>query len=708
MDFFRSFVSTHTDLSDSLLSRVDVSSPDGFYPIEVRDARDDFSHVSRFLGFILLADGLFSVEHGKEKPWWFYKECIEYRWREMFSLPPPIVEDSVTVCDEFMVDSVDYDYYRSEIYDFDDDTPLVPSSCDDEVQVVEFIPEPQLEDPIEIIPTVEVEAHLDWNIVDNVIPDVSSLTAQLDWKCLTMVAVENVLKNNEIPIHNSLKPLHTGCIQDAIDECFPHHHEIDDRYFQSMVETSDIDLELDAAKLDLSKFPKRLEIRFDWEPVISSGITTTRYNSFREAALAIKKRNLNVPNLTTSLDVRSLVPKVMKQFHKLFDLGKLVGFPDDFHDVGCFLLDYLKRKGLSYDSLEPSHMVAINKYRHMIKSQLKPVEEDSLHVERPLPATITYHGKEKVCVTTPFFLSLAAKLLLCLSDKVVIPMGKEHSLFDIDVHVFRRVSFWKEIDYSKFDKSQGELHHEIQKAIFEDLRCDNGFLNTWFHAHKSSSIFDSDAGIGFSTDFQRRTGDACTYLGNTLVTLATLAFVYDLDDPDVGLIVVSGDDSLIGTFERPLPRDKEHLCSTLFNFETKFPHNQPFICSKFLVEVETVEGSGKVIAVPSPTKLLMKLGTKIMSKHLFPAWAESIRDYAAPFKNAEVAEKACALAEYRFGRRKFKFLLPAIHDVIWLLQDNTRLKTLFFTNDRFKSDDCHDFKVNRDDRGKPRVRSKRK
>ncbi|AYE53925.1 RNA polymerase [Tea plant line pattern virus] len=666
------------------------------------DKVEENTHISRFIGWVILRKVFFSEEFASDE-YYFYSDCLRLRFFELFSVPMELYDANDSGSTNVVFVESDASYYK-EMEDLDlafsfpseDKRGDVNDSSPDSVELTE-------------VSQVEVEPYLDFKLEVCTLPDDEGLCRQLDWKAQTHVVVENVLRNSSIEIINSMRTYNANCIQDAIDEVFPHHFSVDDRYFQTFVETSDIDLELDAAHIDMSKFPKKFDIHFDWEPKLSTGLTSTRYNSFREAALAIKKRNLNVPDLTADLDVDSLVPKVMERFLKILDLGKLSGFPDDSHDVGCFLLDYLSRKGLSYDVLEPGCMVSLNKYRHMIKSQLKPVEEDSLHVERPLAATITYHGKEKVSVTTPFFLSLAAKLLCVLSDKVVIPMGKEHQLFDINVDVFRKIKFWKEIDYSKFDKSQGKLHHEIQRAIFRDLQCDEGFLSTWFHSHEFSTIFDSEAGIGFSTDFQRRTGDACTYLGNTLVTLATLSFVYDLDSPDVGLIVVSGDDSLIGTFHSELPREREILCSTLFNFETKFPHNQPFICSKFLVEIETTDGRGKVVAVPSPIKLLMKLGPKSMNKQLFPAWVESIKDYAAPFRNAFVAEQVCNLASYRFGRRCFTFLLPAISEVLWMLSNpNVKLKEkLFLQNSSYLSNHCHDRREKEKKRNRPRARSKR-
>lgn len=186
-------------------------------------------------------------------------------------------------------------------------------------------------------------------------------------------------------------------------------------------------------------------------------------------------------------------------------------------------------------------------------------------------------------------------------------------------------------------------------------------MTTWFNSHEKSHIRDRDCGIGFSVDYQRRTGDACTYLGNTLVTLSVLSYVYDLSNPNILFVAASGDDSLIGSRE-PLPREKEDLCVSLFNFETKFPHNQPFICSKFLLVVECEDGSEEVLAVPNPLKLLQKLGPKNLQVTVLDDYYQSLCDILWVFNDADVCRRTAELAEYRRfkGTKKCLFLESAL------------------------------------------------
>nr|ALJ96777.1 p2 protein [Parietaria mottle virus] len=453
-------------------------------------------------------------------------------------------------------------------------------------------------------------------------------------------------------------------IQSAVDELFPHHHSVEDRFFQEWVETHDIDLEVSDCNLDMSVFN-------DWSkgtdtrlvPQMCVGGLSHRVPTQREALLAIKKRNMNVPELQSQFDHEDVLNRCVNRFltHVVDKtrLGKLM--PISGEEV-YFFNQYLENKNPPLSEYKgPVPLLALDKYMHMIKTTLKPVEDDSLHIERPVPATITYHKKGVVMMTSPYFLCAMVRLLYVLKSKVFIPTGKYHQIFQMDPVRLKNSKFFKEIDFSKFDKSQGRLHHDVQLRLFLHLGIPQHFVDTWFNAHERSHIRDRDCGIGFSVDYQRRTGDACTYLGNTLVTLSVLSYVYDLSKPDILFVAASGDDSLIGSLN-PLPRDKEDLCVSLFNLETKFPHNQPFPCSKFLLVVECDDGTEEVLAVPNPLKILQKMGPKNLQVTVLDDYYQSLCDILWVFEDADICRRVAQLAEYRQfkGKRSCMFLESAL------------------------------------------------
>nr|WFG33696.1 MAG: RNA-dependent RNA polymerase [Solanum nigrum ilarvirus 1]WFG33701.1 MAG: RNA-dependent RNA polymerase [Solanum nigrum ilarvirus 1] len=453
-------------------------------------------------------------------------------------------------------------------------------------------------------------------------------------------------------------------IQSAIDELYPHHHCVDDRFFQEWVETHDIDLEVSDCNLDFSVFndwTKGVDTRL--VPNLQVGGLSHRVPTQNEALIAIKKRNMNVPELQNQFDHDTVLNRCVNRFiTHIIDKSRLSKLKPISGEEVFFFNQYLENKKPPLSEYKgPVPLLALDRYLHMIKTTLKPVEEDSLHIERPVPATITYHRKGTVMMTTPYFLAAMARLLYVVKSKIYIPTGKFHQIFQMNPDNLKHSKYFKEIDFSKFDKSQGRLHHDIQLKLLLHLGIPQHFIETWFNAHERSHIRDRDCGVGFSVDYQRRTGDACTYLGNTLVTLSVLSYVYDLSSPNILLVAASGDDSLIGSVS-PLPRDNEDLCVSLFNLETKFPHNQPFICSKFLLVVECDDGSEEVLAVPNPLKLLQKLGPKNLQVTVLDDYYQSLCDILWVFEDADICRRTAELAEYRHfkGRKNCLFLESAL------------------------------------------------
>ncbi|UTQ50859.1 MAG: RNA-dependent RNA polymerase [Tomato ilarvirus 1] len=458
------------------------------------------------------------------------------------------------------------------------------------------------------------------------------------------------------------KVCHPTIIQDAINDIFPFHHEIDDRYFQTWVETEDISLEVSKCWIDASNFRDFDKGRSSYaEPIFQSGATSRRVNTQRETLLAVKKRNMNIPELQACFDMNSEVNTCFERFlTHVVDLNRLRRLTPMLGTEVEFFKRYIEGKNPPLKEYEgPLPLQSLDKYMHMVKTTLKPVEDNSLRYERPICATITYHKKGIVMQSSPVFLSAMSRIFYVLKSKIHIPSGKWHQLFTLDADAFDAAKWFKEVDFSKFDKSQGELHHKVQEKIFHALKLPPDFVDMWFTSHEQSHITDRETGFGFSVDYQRRTGDANTYLGNTLVTLICLARVYDLCDPNVTFVVASGDDSLIGSLEE-LPRAPEHLFTSLFNFEAKFPHNQPFICSKFLISVDLEDGSREVIAVPNPAKLLIKMGRKDCQLDSLDEIYTSWLDVVHYFRDSRVCEKVAKLCAYRQTRRDSMYLLSAL------------------------------------------------
>nr|UCJ00330.1 polymerase P2 [Prune dwarf virus] len=649
------------DLEDDYSFSMDDCS----YDLELTDAQLDYAEVLQQQKYF------FSESLGK-----VVVDCD-------FSLDSedPSIKDVINIPDEIPEDFPQENVPTETVVDV---PQIVSDDVEEQVVAGELIPSCETVNE-NVCVEVKFPTHLTPRFLATYLPDVDrvvlvdgdtidgfdKLISRNDWFFLKKLLPNIPLPSDGDVLLSGIKPTSPGVLQFALDELFPYHNLVDDRFFQELVECNDIALELDDCSFDLSHF-------VSWDKG-KSGVD----------ALSVKKRNMNVPILNTVLNVEDVSNKIVNRFFEtVVDINLLTTLPDviSIGEVNYFS-DYLKGKAINDDELyvDPICLVSMDKYRHMIKSQLKPVEDNSLMFERPLAATITFHDKGKVMSTSPIFLAAATRLFACLNEKISIPSGKYHQLFSLDAERFDSVRFWKEVDFSKFDKSQQELHHEIQRKIFLRLGVPQEFVNTWFTSHCRSHISDA-SGLRFSVNYQRRTGDACTYLGNTIVTLAALCYVYDLRSSNVVMVVASGDDSLIGSYSE-LDRSFEHLFSTLFNFEAKFPHNQPFICSKFLLTMPTRSGGKQVVAVPNPAKLLIKLGVKSMTVDKFDDWFQSWLDLIHYFDDYYLIEVVCSMASYRYIRRPSQFLVSAISSLKSLFANKKKCKDFLFPGLRDKNPD---------------------
>lgn len=96
-------------------------------------------------------------------------------------------------------------------------------------------------------------------------------------------------------------------------------------------------------------------------------------------------------------------------------------------------------------------------------------------------------------------------------------------------------------------------------------------------------------GYGFEVGpihFERKSGDPATLLFNTLVNLAALATAFDLTDPEVTVVAIVGDDSLIGYTSDIPPISMSRDIEMLFNFHAKYEYVGGYaeFCSRYLVD----------------------------------------------------------------------------------------------------------------------------
>lgn len=130
-------------------------------------------------------------------------------------------------------------------------------------------------------------------------------------------------------------------------------------------------------------------------------------------------------------------------------------------------------------------------------------------------------------------------------------------------------------------------------------------VNFWFGCHIQNKLYVRKYGLSVVTQFQRRSGDILTFIGNTIVTMLALCYAYKYTEAIGG--VFGGDDSLVFLPEKMMVPDKSEYIGKVFNLTAKIETYEKslYFASKFLICV-----NGYWILIPDPIKHVVRLGRK--------------------------------------------------------------------------------------------------
>nr|WPV62267.1 MAG: RNA-dependent RNA polymerase [Wufeng shrew martellivirus 1] len=410
-----------------------------------------------------------------------------------------------------------------------------------------------------------------------------------------------------------------GYIQQWYDDKLPGVSALNYENDQECVEMSDLVLNIDRIRLNASdgNFRRR---RYDrLRPAIHTLSAASRVPSQRESVLGAMKRNLNAPVLTAG----RIDPVVLGR--KLFDNFVLSAIREDAR--ACFeefendtvrvspqdLEEWLGKQPPSVRKNAcdetPAHLRRTNCFSFMIKPTIKPALEVSAVGKYASVQTIAFLPKSVNAMFCPIMNVLSERMFSVLSEKIMVMTGLSNMDFEREVNA--RVSAYMlgkcsqvENDMSKYDKAQGEALLVFECLLFRALGMSAEDVQVWRNSHANSYVRDRVNGISFQTRFQRKSGDASTFFGNTMVLLAVLLACYNIDD--VSLLLASGDDSVV--FFNPgtlVEDDPSPIIADLFNLECKLleRYNFPYFCSKFLVITPSW-----IYFVPDVLKFVTKLG----------------------------------------------------------------------------------------------------
>nr|AQM55308.1 hypothetical protein 1 [Cordoba virus] len=373
------------------------------------------------------------------------------------------------------------------------------------------------------------------------------------------------------------------------------------------------DLEMSIDGVRFSRMPVNQRKRFDTlTPEIKTVVGWERVVSYRENLIAMDKRNKNVPLISGVVDVELTSDEMLEKFvDRCLDIKKVNRRPLKF--TKYYFNDWISRQRTGIEKTIVSdfalHQRTLNRYNFSIKKQAKPVLTIDAVESYAALQTIVYHDKDINAIFCNIFNNIKARVMRSLRSNLVLFADMNNEEFESKLN--RIVSNMKgkealEIDISKYDKSQGNVALEFECKLMRYFGVEEYYIKLWYNAHILSVVYDKDTKIKAVVSYQRKSGDASTFIGNTLFLMAVTADL--IDYRFVEFAAFSGDDSYIIGNGLEQYKNTQHF-ALKFNLDVKFyTFKYGYFCSRFLVHFEN-----KFHFIPDPIKFLVKLGRHNMA-----------------------------------------------------------------------------------------------
>lgn len=402
-------------------------------------------------------------------------------------------------------------------------------------------------------------------------------------------------------------------------------------------------------------------------PALKTNIQDLVPRSVKECLLALQKRNQLVPSnegingMDSTVDLlfnsflTVLVPEARDHTYPVIKLH-----PDMVTD---WLLKQPKETRAALEAMPPLRLIDGSLYDFIIKRNPKPSLKDGSAMQHSALQTVMSMPKYLNALFCPIFTEVRNRLLSAMRKNIKI-----FTLLDPDAFAdcvseiyppkryFDRRPHVYEVDISKFDKSQGLMALTLECRLLRFFGVDSRLVAAWEHYHTATRFKDYASSLFGRINYQRKSGDALTFLGNTMFLISVIGTAIDLDTVDFAAF--AGDDSIVfGGIER-YPLDTEFFTCT-FNLAVKFfRYSSLHFCSKFLIPVNEKRWA----FVPDPLKFLVKLGRRdLRNQEHIDEYAVSASDTVKHYGNLYIARP---LADAVIERYRLTF--DPIY-LIWLL-----------------------------------------
>jgi len=452
-------------------------------------------------------------------------------------------------------------------------------------------------------------------------------------------------------------------LQDTYDAILPFGSTENQKFDPYELEHSDLELSVQKMTVDFSKTHVNVARTYlekaDQYPVLRTGQPLSRPRTFRQNLLTLVKRNFNTPDNSRVSNLDALKEYSFERFLDAYCLpdarARVSVFEQEpisseVSSIAKWLADLKKRKlGMIERPDEPVEPWEVAFYEMLIKPEPKNKLETMAPFEYAGLQNLVVHKKRVNALFSPIFKQLFERFSSLLRPDVYCHLRKniDHLNSHLNCYLDPREKYTMlEIDQEKFDKSQTRECFEVEMYFLERLGLDKELLAIWGDGHESSTAINFANGIKCYFVYQRKTGDAMTCFGNTLISMAAMATVFDLKGSEASYFV--GDDSFIFSKDTFQMEEGVRQLSYFFNLKGKVINtNHGFFCSYFFAN-----NGERFLAMVDPLKRIERLGKPLKfseeCKDLEEHWV-SFGDLFSTYDDFSFYESLATMVKQRYN-----------------------------------------------------------
>lgn len=405
-----------------------------------------------------------------------------------------------------------------------------------------------------------------------------------------------------------------------------------------------------------------------------------------ETLLAMVKRNQAVPELSGCVDIDALSDVMLNRFRSLLipEADEVLGFySTNFISPNTVAVrNWLSVQPPIVQSMiaQPSDILVTDHslYNFKIKPTVKPQLDTTAPYTYPALQTIAYSEKWVNANYCPMFKELTARLVPLLRSNILINIGM--STADLSRRLTEMLGGESldgatslEVDMSKYDKSQGELMLKFEEKFLRMMGFDPLFVDAWLGSHTRTTLLDRSNKVSCQVSYQRKSGDASTFIMNTVFLMAVMSSLLPVEDAK--LACFGGDDSLI-VGDDGFNVNLSSITAELFNLESKYfrHYAYPYFCSKFII----TDSERNVHVIPDPVKLVTKLGRHdLVNWDHMEQYRVSLCDLTDAYSNAALYDELNqAVCERYMLRMSIGYVFPIIYNVC---RSHENFRNLYYT-----------------------------